>query len=117
MKQFTETDLKIEVQKFYKGTITLSKALALYELEFGYKPEILEPREIYCNIPKNDISEVINIKNLMFMKELQESGSVNMFASGEVVQSTLHLPREDARKLVLYYIKNYNRIYYPESCL
>lgn len=114
----TEFELKNEVSKFYNGSITLDKALRLYEFEYGFKPEIeSEDYSLFVNedfiLEQNEY--ILTPKNLVFMKQLQESGSVNMFASSYEVQKQLICTPKDAKKLVLFYIHDYTKIYHPEE--
>jgi hypothetical protein len=117
----TEFELKTEVSKFYNGALTLDKAKRLYEFEFGYVPDVEEDifdvviNENVLSYP--DATDVITIKNLIFMKQLQESGVCNMFHSGTEVQKHLHVTSETAKELVLFYMEHYTDIYYPEQLL
>ena len=117
--KMTETQLITEVTKFYKGALYLDKALKIYELEYGYTPEIIEADG---NIDENWVQKAgypdfVDAKALNYMKELQESGATNMFTATPYIQNALGLDKGDAIELLLTYMRDYDKIYYPENTL
>lgn len=117
--QMTETELITEVGKFYDRSLYLEKALNLFEFEYGYKPEIIKPQHIVNQefIDSQNYPESITVEALTYMKELQESGVVNMFSSGRHIQQALMVDRHEAREILGVYMKDYTNIYYPEETL
>ena len=120
----TKFALYNEVQKNYKGYLTLEKALVLFELDNGYVPEIEEDNyTVYINdliITKynKDNDTDITVQDLIFMKELQNSKVCNMITeSSNIIQTRLSMSRKEAKELLSLYIYHYNEIYYPELCL
>ena len=119
MKTFTENELLIEVSKFYKGYLTINKALKLYEFEYGYKPEVKE-NDIFLNekyIDSLNLPESVTTEALVYMKKLQETGVVNMFASIPYIEQNLLVTKKEAREILLFYMTHYNKIYHPENFL
>ena len=119
MKTFTKTNLITEVNKFYLGALTFEKALTLFELEYGYIPEIVEPKILVNQefIDTMNYPEYVDAEALTYMKELQENGAVNMFGATPYIQNALMLNKEEARTLLKIYMKDYQLIYYPEQTL
>ena len=119
MKTFTETGLITEVNKFYKGALYFEKALKIYEIEFGYTPKIIETENIINEdfIANSNYPDFVTTEALSFMKELQDSGAVNMFGATPYIQNALMLDKGDATELLLIYMKDYTKIYYPEQTL
>ena len=117
--RFTKTGLITEVSKFYKGALNFDKALKIYELEYGRTPTIIVAKNIINEdfITNNNYPSFVTTEALTFMKELQESGAVNMFVSTPYIQNALMLDKEDARALLLIYMEDYTKIYYPEETL
>ena len=117
--EMTETELITEVGKFYSNSLYLEKAMMLYEMEYGYRPEIVEPKNIINQefVDSMGFPECVTAKALIFMKELQEGGTVNMFASSGHIQQALMVDRQTAKEILMTYIKYYTEIYYPENAL
>ena len=120
-KSFTEHEIKTEVSKFYNGYLDLGKCLKLFKIEYGFTPTIIEDissKSInLTTIKKYNASEAVNEENLIFMKKLQEGGSVNMFCARPEIQKHLFLTSEGAKELLNFYMKHYIEIYYPEELL
>ena len=118
-REFTETELITTVTEFYKGGLYLSKALKIFELEFGYVPKIVEPTMILNQefIDTQDYPECVTVEALTFMKELQESGVTNMFMASPYIQNALMCDKRDASAILKVYMKDYDKIYYPENNL
>jgi hypothetical protein len=115
MKQMTRTELITEVTKFYNGALNLHKALQIFEIEYGYKPEIINPKNIIsCS---DNYPEFITTGALSYMKELQDSGAVNMMKSVPYIQNALGFTRKEAIELLTIYITDYTKIYHPEELL
>ena len=118
MKMF---DVLTEVNKFYQGSRVLTDelALSLYELEYGYKPEIdTEDDTHFVNtkvFEKYNAPSHVNKKAMIYMRSLQESGATNMFSSTPYVERSLGLSRADAKEVVLFYMEHYEEIYFPEN--
>jgi len=113
----TEFELKSKVREFYKRPLTLDKALKLFKMEYGYTPEIENDTQIISiNIPPN-APDIATKENLAYMKKLQESGTVNMFASINRISLDLIIDTKSAQELLLFYMKNYNLIYFPETLI
>ena len=114
--QMTETELITEVGKFYDRSLFLDKALKLYEMEYGYVPEIVKP-DLLINqefVDSMNFPECVTPEALTYMKELQESGVTNMFSSAPFIQQALMYSRQDAKTLLMTYMKHYTKIYFPE---
>lgn len=119
----TEFELKSEVSKFYKGSITIEKALKLYELEFGTIPTIEEDTSnLEVKWPVNtsifekyDLPTSVNEDSMRFMKQLQESGIVNMFMSAPHVQQMLLVSSTESVEIVSAYMKYYDELFYAEN--
>lgn len=111
----TTNELKIEVSKFYRGYLDTEKALKLFELEYGYTPDIEEDKVI--------VNESICYKlgvtpeEMTFMKQLQKSGVVNMMMCGNEIQMGLSVDPKHARHIHSVYISNYTAIYFPEELI
>jgi len=119
MKTFTETGLITEVTKFYKGALYFEKALKLFEIEYGYIPEINKPKQIIDEdfVSSQNYPEYVTSEALSYMKELQESGAVNMFFAVPYIMNALFLVKKEAVDLLKIYIEDYTKIYYPEKTL
>ena len=122
MKTYTAHELKIEVSKFYNGNLTLAKCLKLFEIEYGFKPTIIKEKPLHfcvntAVIKKHATCDAINEENLIFMKKLQEGGSVNMFAARHEIQKHLGIDSNSAKSLLMFYMKHYTEIYYPEELI
>jgi hypothetical protein len=116
LKKMTEFECLREAGKHYKGVLTLDKAINFLKFENGWDVEIIEKE--YPHISKA-VCDRYNVtqKQMQFMKDLQESGEVNMFACSGIVQQRLLLERDDAKNVVMTYIKHYTEIYFPEQML
>jgi hypothetical protein len=115
-KELTEFECLREAGKTYSGFLNLPKAIEFLKFENGWDVEIIE--EEYPYISKT-VCERYNVtqKQMQFMKDLQESGEVNMFACFDIVQQRLLLDKDAARNVVMTYITHYTEIYFPEDIL
>lgn len=120
--QYTESDLLIQVSSFYNGHLEIEKALKIFEIEFGYQPEIIEDDEDVW-IGYNEVCEQGNMpdgvtkEHLRFVKTLQEAGTVNMFMAAPEIQKCLGVDRNLARDILMTYMKNYALLYDPASAV
>ena len=119
LNSMTSTQLITEVSKFYKGSLDIYKALKLFEIEYGYEPEIVQPENIINEsfIQNAGYPDFVTPEALSYMKELQESGAVNMFSSVSYIQNALALSIKQAKELLMIYMKDYTMIYHPEELL
>ena len=117
--KMTMTELMTEVGTFYKRALHPEKALQLFEMEYGYLPEIIEPNPLINQkfIDAQDYPECVTVEALTYMKELQESGVTNMFQAVPYIQQALMYDRHEARDLLMVYMKDYTKIYFPEMSL
>ena len=117
--KYTKTGLITEVSKFYKGALDFKKALVIFELEYGFYPDIEETKQIVNQefIDSMNYPESVTVEALTYMKELQESGAVNLFSSTPFIQNALAYSRQEAKELLMVYMKDYDKIYYPENTL
>ena len=117
--EYTKNELTNKVSTFYNGYLDLNKALKLFEIEYGFVPTIIERPNLinqkFCDA--QNYPDFINPESLTYMKDLQESGVVNMFMATGHIQAALLLGREEARELLTTYMKDYQDIYYPEQAL
>ena len=113
---YTEDELLIRVQQFYKSFLSVEKAINIYELEFGVKPIIQEQEEdnrINVNLPeidKIDFSIYKPLKVFKFLKNLQESGTANMVTEARqyLQLSFPYLERSNLSAIMSVYLKKYN---------
>ena len=115
----TKNELFAKVSEFYKGFLDLEKALTLYELHYGTRPEIedseiLMTQEYLTNL---GYPEFVTPEALTYLKELQESGVTNMFNSIPYIQAALGYDRREASEVLKIYMKDYEKIYYPERLI
>lgn len=119
--EYTINELIFEVTKFYNGTLDPVKALKLFQLEFGFKPKIrISDSDIWFNdfILEKYKPEFVTKEHLVFMKELQESGVVNMFMSRPYIINRFDCSDLEAKEIFSFYAKHYNEIYkLPEDFL
>jgi len=117
--KMTKTELITEVSKFYSRQLSFEKALDLFELEYGYKPEIIEKNNLVNEgfVKSMGYPWFVTPEALTFMKELQESGATNMFGATPYIQNALGLSKNNAKELLMIYMKDYNEIYYPETLI
>jgi len=116
---YTKNELTNKVSGFYKGYLTIDKALKLFDLEYGFTPTLVERKNIVDEafIATMDYPSYIDAESLTYMKDLQESGVTNMFAATPYIQAALLLDRKEAADLLKTYMKDYELIYYPENTL
>jgi len=119
IEKMTENQLFNKVSEFYRGALTIDKALKLYEFEYNTVPEIIESKQIVSDkyISTLGYPEYCDANAFTFMKELQESGVVNMFGAVPNIQYGLFLGKKEATKLLTIYMKDYDKIYNPENLL
>ena len=117
--KYTKTGLITEVSKFYKGALDYEKALIIFEVEYGFMPELEETKQMINQefIDSMDYPESVTAEALTYMKELQESGATNMFAATPFIQNALAYSKQEARELLKVYMTDYDKIYYPENSL
>ena len=118
-REYTETEIITQVTTFYKGTLFLEKAIKLFEFEYGFLPEIVDPTLLINEdfIDNQNYPDFVTIEALSYMKELQESGVVNMFMSTPYIQNALFLSKSEAKEVLMIYIQDYTKIYFPENLL
>jgi len=116
IKQMTEFEALREAGKHYSNFLDIHKAIAFLKFENGWDVEIIEDE--YPNINIDACHDLhVTPKQMFFMKELQESGEVNMFQSIPLIQTRLLLDRKDAKHVWSTYIHNYTEIYFPEQMI
>ncbi len=119
----TKFGLITEVQKFYNGaSIDFEKALKIYELEYGFIPNISEEiSEVqYVNedvLDYDTVDDCVTIETLQFMKDLQEGGTVNMLGSATHIRQVFGYSDADAKAVVKTYMKYYTELYHPENLI
>jgi len=116
LKELTEFECLREAGKTYSGFLTLPKAIEFLKFENNWEVEIIE--EEYPHISK-EVCDSLDVtqKQMHFMKNLQESGEVNMMASMNIIQTRLMVDRSEAKVILMAYLQHYTRIYYPENLL
>lgn len=120
--QYTESDLLIHASTLYNGFLTVEKALTIFDMEYGFTPEIITDEEDVW-IGYNEVTEQGNMpegvtkEHLRFVKKLQEGGTVNMFMAAPEIQKCLHVERDLARSILSTYMKNYALLYDPASAV
>jgi len=129
----TEFELLTEVQKNYKSFLDIDKALAIFELENGYRPDIIieDPNDFENGLVVQETIDKINeingndfctVEAMVYMKKLeklQESGECNMIA-GDVrarIQSYLLVDYIEASVIHHAYIEHYSELYRPETTI
>jgi len=126
----TEFELLTEVQKNYKGFLDIDKALTIFELENGYRPDIIteDPNDFENGLVVQETIDKINeingndfctVEAMVYMKKLQESGECNMIV-GDVrnrIQTALYVDRDEAKAIHVAYINHYNELYNPETTI
>lgn len=117
--QMTETELITAVSEFYKKYVHFDKALKIFELEYGYTPVIIKAKPLVNQefIDAQNYPECVTAEALTYMKELQESGVVNMFMATPYIQQALMVDTSDARAILKVYMTDYEKIYFPENTL
>ena len=110
-KQLTEFEILREAGKTYSGFLDIPKAVDFLKFEKGWDIEIIEDE--YPNI-NTDACEKYDVtpKQMYFMKDLQESGEVNMMACRDIIQTRLLLDPTEAKHVHMTYISNYTEIYH-----
>lgn len=116
IKELTEFECLREAGKTYSSFLTLPKAIKFLKFEYGWDVVIIKSEYPYISKVVCDRYNVTQ-KEMQFMKELQESGEVNMFASGNIVQTRLLLDYKEAKNVVITYLTHYDEIYFPENIL
>jgi len=54
-----------------------------------------------------DRPEVITEEMLLYLNDLRESGIINMFGAGIYLQDEFSLNRQDAKVVLMYWMKNF----------
>jgi len=126
MKYVTKFELYNEVQKTYKGFLTLKKAKMLYEMETGHYPKIIEEKVDMLGITQNLVKRLNEIEDtyvtteqLIWMKKMQEKGTHNMLV-GEItniIQTTFYVDPDGVKDIQKIYMKYYNELYNPETLI
>jgi len=121
----TMNEVKNEVMSFYSGYLTDSKALKLYEIEYGNIPEI-EPEpepDFYIGYDslKSEglIPDGVTKEHLVWMKNIQETGQVNMIVGPirRMIEQNFLVDREIASDIHKTYLNYYSHLYHPEDLL
>lgn len=115
-KQLTEFECLREAGKTYSSFLTLPKAIEFLKFEHNWEVEIVE--EDFGPISKTVCDRHgVTQKQMHFMKNLQESGEVNMMASSNIIQARLMVDRDEAKVILMAYLKHYNEFYFPENII
>ena len=125
MKPMTMSEVKMKVSEFYNGYLDERKSLKLFEVEYGYIPEIIpEPvDEFYVGFnalnEEGLIPEGVTKVHLVWMKKLQESCRENMIVGPicRLLEQNFLIDRETATNVHKTYLKYYNHLYHPEDIL
>lgn len=122
VKPMTETELFTCVSTFYRTMmpITLDKAIKIFELEFGFQPEIIEKEGMFVNpniFSNPSLTAYAESCHFEYLYELQQSGATNMFMSRPYLQQAFPLDDKAAQNIVIFYMKNYDEIYFPERTI
>jgi hypothetical protein len=118
---YTETELIATVSTFYNAPVDLDKAIKIFEIEYGFIPEIIENEVVeyvtdeWCR--EQGYPRFINSKAITFMKELQESGVTNMLESTPYIMNALGYDKKMAKELLITYITDYEKFYHPENLI
>ena len=118
--KYTKTELISTVKSFYNSTVDLKKALKIFEIEFGYIPEIVEKNKEYVTdewCRENGYPDFVNAESVRFMKELQESGVTNMLMATPYIMDGLGYDKKTAKELLMIYITDYTKFYNPEELI
>ena len=115
----TKNELLNKVSSFYSGYLTTDKALKLFDIEYGYTPEITQNTLSVsdADIKALNLPEHVTPEALSFVKDLQESGVVNMFAATPNIQAGLLVERQEAKDILSAYMKHYTFLFHPEDML
>jgi len=122
--EMTKLELYNEVQKNYKGVLTLDKALALFDLENGYKPDIITLGRHPFHIDDATIAMLsdkyeadFRSEHFEFMKDIQDSGVCNMVV-GDIrnrIQNYFLCDNVEPSKIHSAYMNEYELLYFPEN--
>lgn len=121
-QQYTEPQLLMQVSSFYNGYLTLDKALKVFDIEYGYTPEIIsDDEDIWIGYDEvkeqGNMPEGVTKEHLRFVKQLQESGTVNMFSARPEIEKCLLVDRNLAKDILSTYMNNYALLYDPASVI
>ena len=124
--EMTEFELFNEVQKTYKGFLTIEKALLLFDMDNGYTPKIIKDTETFA-IDQSIIDKIntlngndhCTITAMIYMKNLQESGAVNMIVGPvrNTIQTALLVDKNEAATIHKAYMNHYTELYHPEDLI
>jgi len=122
--QMTKFNLFHEVQKNYKGALSIDKALILFDMENGYTPEIIEEKvdnyavsQAIIDIINEKEGTYLTVEQMVWMKQMQEKGTINMIIGDirNVTQTTFVIPYNDAASIHRCYMAYYKELYCPEE--
>ena len=116
IKELTEFECLREARKTYSSFLTLPKAIKFLKFEYDWDVVIIKSEYPYISKVVCDRYNVTQ-KEMQFMKELQESGEVNMFMCIDIVQIRLLLNYDEAKNVVTTYLTHYDEIYFSENIL
>lgn len=113
-KKLTEFECLREAGKLYTGVLNLSKAIKFLKFENGWDVEIITDNK--CIISKDLCNRLnVTVHQMQFMKDLQESGEVNMMMCRDIIQRRLIVDRIEAKHIHSVYLHNYTQLYTPEQ--
>jgi hypothetical protein len=122
-KSMTETELLTLVSVFYRtqNLITIEKAIKVFEIEFGFRPDLIENTEstfVDTSIfKKYNGSDFLEAKYFEYLYELQQSGATNMFAARPYLLQVFDITQEESKEIMKFYISYYTELFFPEDCL
>lgn len=105
----TKNRLLIAAATLYNGKLDMDFAEMLVKRE-------LDDFEVIDNVEHDMDLDFISStgytpEDFAFVKDLQESGAVNMFLARPFIINCLHKSEDDARDLLMLYMKHYGKIY------
>lgn len=115
-RKLTKFECLQKAGKLYKGYLTIEKAIEFLKFEYDWDIELIEDETKNINIEFCK-EHNINPEYMIFMKNLQESGEVNMVASTKIIMQRLLLDRKEAFDLLKNYIAYYKEIFTPYNCI
>jgi len=118
IKEMSEFECLREAGKTYSGLLTLSKAIEFLKFENNWDVKIVNEKINKYNISEELCDKLnVTIHQMEFMKDLQESGEVNIFASRNIIQQRLFVSTKEASHILSVYMTNYTKLYMPENLL
>ena len=58
---------------------------------------------------------VVQEKYLVYLDQLRESGVTNMFGAGEYLEAQFNLSRKEAKEILIYWIKTFDKRHRKEG--